>query len=223
MLTATLIHELKQPLTTIIAAVELSEKSYATGTENPSLHPDLIELIKTATEQADGILKKAHQPDLRSQEPIDWTNISETIKEQFMLLYGQRIQLDFVLQDISPLFQSDPVRIFQILTNLIRNSANALNGGPGTIRIVVSRGEDAMTINIEDTGPGFPPELLENKTEPRQMIVKSSQGLGLGLVISRRLIQSLGGDLTLSNPESGGALVRLTIPLHFIDTDDYVA
>jgi signal transduction histidine kinase len=180
MLTATLNHELKQPLTTIIAAVELSEKSYATGTENPSLHPDLIELIKTATEQADGILKKAHQPDLRSQEPIDWTNISETIKEQFMLLYGQRIQLDFVLQDISPLFQSDPVRIFQILTNLIRNSANALNGGPGTIRIVVSRGEDAMTINIEDTGPGFSTRTLgkQDGTSPNDRQVFSRPRAG---------------------------------------------
>lgn len=223
MLTATLIHELKQPLTTIITAIHLSKKLHATKTETHSVHPDLIELIKTATEQANGILKKAHQPDLRSKEPINWASISETIKAQFMLLYGQSIELDFVLQDINPLFQSDPVRIYQILTNLIRNSANALDQDAGTIRVTVSQNGDAVTIDIEDTGPGFPSELLQNKTKSHQMIIHSSDGLGLGLIISRRLVQGLGGDLSLSNPESGGALVRLSIPLHFIATEDYVA
>lgn len=221
LLTATLIHELKQPLTTITTALDLYKNAAVQNEENLSIEKELIALIRTSTVQASDILKHAHETQSITAEPVDLKTIFDDIGTQFSVLRSSKVQINFESSKSQPTLRSDPIRVQQILTNLIRNSINIMNDNAGEINIRSWHEANEVKVQVHDTGPGFPLPLLENELKPHQIITTSSHGLGLGLLISHRLATSIGGKLSLSNPDSGGAMATLSIPLDPPATEDY--
>ena len=106
----------------------------------------------------------------------------------------------------APQIIADP-RIEQALLNLLNNAANA---SQKSISLVVGWNAAGCFIEVRDQGPGFPPDVLQHggtATFPAH-----PQGSGIGLVLTRSAIEQLGGKLTLSNPNTGGALARIDLP-----------
>lgn len=101
---------------------------------------------------------------------------------------------------------ADP-RLEQAVLNLLNNAANACPH-PLEIRLVWSSQE--IEIEIRDQGPGFPDSLLDNFG--RIKLPEHAGGFGIGLVLTRAAIEQLGGRLSLSNREQGGALARISLP-----------
>jgi signal transduction histidine kinase len=82
------------------------------------------------------------------------------------------------------------------------------------VTVRVHGGDGVVTFDVCDQGPGIPPELLDRIFEPFERFDPSSGlGSGLGLPLSRRLAEILGGALTVDCPAAGGAVFRLTLPL----------
>jgi two-component system sensor histidine kinase RegB len=106
----------------------------------------------------------------------------------------------------APKIIADP-RLEQALLNLLNNAANA---SQKNIDLSIDWRTAGLVIEIHDGGPGFPPEVLEyggtSSFPPHQ------QGSGIGLILTRSAIEQLGGRLTLSNPNEGGALARIELP-----------
>jgi two-component system OmpR family sensor kinase len=103
----------------------------------------------------------------------------------------------------------DPERIRQALDDLLDNSLRQTPEG-GTISLVADRKGERLRLAVQDTGAGFPPEVLER--EP----LGASGGddaMGLGLAIVGAIARAHGGELRLENPEGGGALATLELPL----------
>ncbi len=107
----------------------------------------------------------------------------------------------------APMIVADP-RLEQAVLNLLNNAANA-SSLPLDIRL--SWCSFNLCIDIRDHGPGFPPEILA--IAGHTGIPAHDQGSGVGLVLTRSAIEQLGGQLTLSNPDDGGALARIELPL----------
>jgi signal transduction histidine kinase len=109
--------------------------------------------------------------------------------------------------------RSDPVRFEQILVNLL---SNAVRHGPDgqPVVIEITQGSDAVTFDVIDRGPGIPAGFAERIFEPFERFdPNSGVGTGLGLPVSRRLAQLLGGRLTVQSEPGRGATFTLTLPL----------
>lgn len=109
---------------------------------------------------------------------------------------------------------SDPRLLRQLLLNLLGNGVKYTKRGGVLLRSTT--GEGSLLLHVEDTGPGIPPHLLSRIFEPfYQADGERSEGVGLGLTICKRIVETLGGEIRAENLPSGGArfTVRLPAPL----------
>jgi signal transduction histidine kinase len=107
---------------------------------------------------------------------------------------------------------TDPVRLQQILTNLLSNAVRHSPSG-GTISVALRETKQGWDFVVQDEGPGIPVELRERIFEPFERFNPDSGiGTGLGLPVSRRLAEVLGGRLTVSSRPGGGAAFTLALP-----------
>jgi two-component system, NtrC family, sensor kinase len=99
----------------------------------------------------------------------------------------------------------------QILVNLLRNAADAVPADKGEIRVEVSETEHQAIIEVKDNGPGIPAEIAERIFEPF-FSTKGEGGMGLGLDISRKLVEELGGELEFISDAGAGTQFRVILP-----------
>jgi signal transduction histidine kinase len=120
------------------------------------------------------------------------------------------------IADALPAVMVDLLQIEQVLLNLIRNSVEAMSeaadaDGGGIISIRISRmNRDAVAFEVCDTGPGFPAEFAAGELPP--LTSTKSEGLGIGLSLSRSIVESHGGRLDVSGDRTG-AVVRFSLPV----------
>lgn len=110
--------------------------------------------------------------------------------------------------------RADPDQLFRVLSNLVRNAAQAIEatGRPATISVLAGERDGATEIRVRDTGPGLPEKARENLFKPFQGSARPG-GSGLGLAISGELVRGHGGSLVLEETGSRGSTFRITLPL----------
>ncbi len=106
----------------------------------------------------------------------------------------------------------DANRVRQVLINLIRNAADAVDPRDGVVIVNVSRVGDTAVVEVSDNGVGIPTDVAERIFEPF-FTTKGERGLGLGLDISRAIIHAHGGDLTHRPNPAGGTIFRFELPI----------
>lgn len=108
----------------------------------------------------------------------------------------------------------------QMLDNVLDN---ALEAAPaGLVRVIADADDDALTVRVQDEGPGFAPEMLERFGKPYQSS-KGRPGGGLGLFLATNVARMLGGRIEAHNRPGGGAEVTLTLPLNALMPAEWVA
>jgi len=217
-LSSSIAHELNQPLGAILTNAETAELIL----DSPS--PDLNEIKE--------ILADIRRDDLRASEvihrmrsllkrmPFETRDIdlNETMRETFELLSAQASARDIVLSlQASPEalhVKGDPVQLQQVILNLIVNSMDAMGATPDG-RTVIGRtemnGESLAVISISDSGPGIPPDKLNEVFDP--FFTTKKKGMGIGLSIARTIVQAHKGRIWAENQTGGGAVFRLSLPL----------
>ena len=108
----------------------------------------------------------------------------------------------------------------QLLHNLIRNSIEALDGWQDARLVVATRrvsGEDVVELAVQDNGPGFDAETLDEAFEP--YVTTKAKGTGLGLAIVKKLVEEHGGAVIVENLAEGGACVRVRLPCRPVSRD----
>jgi two-component system sensor histidine kinase KdpD len=148
----------------------------------------------------------------------EWYPIDELIHD--VLGHMQPILLDRVVQthipDDLPPVQLDYLEIEQVLTNLIENAVRYTPSG-SSIDVNVHIAGDQMVISLADRGPGIPPTDLERVFDKFYRVLgrtaERPTGSGLGLAVSKGLVEAHGGRIWAENREGGGAVFRFTLPL----------
>ena len=215
----TLAHELNQPLTSI--------SSYAQGCVNrlrpgEPVSPDIVEAMKQIVgqaERADAIIRRIREFVRRdSVEPVP-TNINTLLQETAILLHSDLrdgdTHVDWQLDEDLPKVMINPVQLQQVFVNLIQNAIDAMGQvDPSNRRLKVSTrdlGVGEIEVTLVDNGHGFTADALEHAFDP--FFTTKGSGMGMGLAISRSIVEAHHGDLTIASAPDGGAVFRMTLPI----------
>ncbi len=134
--------------------------------------------------------------------------VRETVEELGPLLADRQVALEL---DEEPAPSVDPVRIRQVLTNLLSNAVRYTPPG-SPLEVTVREAGEAVELSVRDHGPGIPTEEAERAFQRHARLGVDGPGSGLGLFVSRELARAHGGDLVAAQPEGGGALFVLRLP-----------
>lgn len=219
-MTASIAHEIKQPLSAILTNAETSLRWLARSEPNLPKVTQLAERIAASAQRATDIIARI-QDMARNRRPQQaQLDLNELILQAitFVRHDGEersiRIQLDLA-PGLPPVF-GDRVQLQQVVVNLLVNSAQALDAvAPHAreIRIVTQcDGPDAVAFSIADTGPGIPEGDLERVFGG--FFSTKEGGMGIGLTICQTIIGAHGGTITAASPPGGGAEFRVVIPLN---------
>jgi len=217
-LAADLAHELNQPLSATANFLAAARTLVERGQHGVQV-ADLLRMGEEQTQRAGQIIRRLrdfltrHDSDLRL-ESLDLV-VSEAVG---MVLVGAN-RHDFGLScrldaTVDRIF-ADRIQVQQVLVNLLRNAVHVLRDQPASTReiVIASRAvEDEMIeVSVSDSGPGLPPALSE-ELYSQFTTAKEGTAMGVGLSISRRVIEAHGGTLVAENRPGGGAIFRFTLP-----------
>jgi signal transduction histidine kinase len=206
-LAAGVAHELRNPLAGIQMA--LSAVGRETKDRDHAARLDLaVAELKRMTRMLNGLLDAARpRPELSKRVCLaklvsDFVSLARyQIPERMNLTMNVPEELSCPLPEGG---------IQQALWNLVLNSVHAIGNGAGHIEIAAACGDGHLRLCVDDDGPGFPRELLEEGV--RSFAPLRPGGTGLGLAMVRRFVRDLGGELHLENRRPHGASVVLSIP-----------
>jgi two-component system NtrC family sensor kinase len=206
---ASMVHELRQPLSGIKAFAQLIERAHAgSPTEEKAAsivrHAEAMEAICARLRAyARGEPQQRQAGDVNTAVAAALELLRFDLRKA-----GLTVETDLA-GDLPPVgLGATPLQ--QILVNLLRNAREALGARPGHVRITTAAADDEVRATVADDGPGVPAELRPRLFQPFATSGKED-GLGLGLYLSRRLAQEAGGGLTLL-PTDHGAAFRLSLP-----------
>jgi two-component system sensor kinase FixL len=218
-LAADLAHELNQPLSAtsnfLAAAKMLLERG-----ESAERIAELLKMGSEQTQRAGDIIRRMRAFMARGEVEMRAESIERTVRDAAdLLLVGPnrlRLRLSYDLASDVRLMLADRVQVQQVLVNLVRNATEAMKDCDESARQVTISSrkiEDQMVeIAVADNGPGIPAHVLENLFTRFTTTKSSGGGMGIGLSISKRIIEAHGGTLSAENLPEGGACFRFTLP-----------
>ncbi|MCD6521836.1 sensor histidine kinase [Candidatus Calescamantes bacterium] len=215
-------HEFKTPLTIITNYAQL----LATGKLGEVNEEQKNRLIKISLHSRYLIRLVENLLNLSRLESGEWEtqfqefslrNFLEEVKQEFSpLAKNKNIQLSLELPARLPRLLSDPYALRLALDNLIENAIK-FTPPKGEVIIKAGRTDSKVRIEVEDTGPGIPPEEREKIFEPFYRVdrkeVRKSWGTGLGLSITRELLKILDGEIEVREGKKGGSVFVITLPI----------
>nr|WP_261389610.1 ATP-binding protein [Halomonas denitrificans] len=208
-------HELNQPLAAIRAYAE-NARGFLARERLDTVDTNLGEIIELTGRMAD-ISAQLRQFSRKSGEPPSPVSTRACIDYALRLfktrLDEQHVDVVFDLPDEAPWVLADLVRLEQVLVNLIGNALQAMaHVAEPKLVLGVAATEDSITIRVDDNGPGIPEPQRRQVFEPFYTTKAPGAGLGLGLSISARIIDDLGGRLAASVSPLGGARFTIDLP-----------
>lgn len=217
-LSGALAHELSQPLTAILTNAEAAQRLLDQRPVDMQEVRDILHDIAEENTRAGEVIRRLRALFKKGEAQLQPLDLNQVVGEALELAHGdliaRNVPLTTQLARVLPPVHGDRVQLQQVLLNLIHNACEAMSGvETAERRLAVSSeaGADGMVqIRISDTGPGFAAETPERLFEP--FFTTKSQGLGLGLAITRSIIASHGGRLWASNNAERGATFCFTLP-----------
>ena len=215
---STLAHELNQPLTAVASYLKGCGRLLDAGqSENMPTVRDAIERAGEQALRAGQIIRRLRDFVARGESERQVENLADLIEGASALaLIGVKETGVQAILEFDPRVDSvlaDKVQIQQVLFNLIRNAVEAMQ--EVTIRrlVVATRKLDDETVEVSvvDTGPGIPPDVAAQMFQP--FVSTKREGMGVGLSISRTIVEAHGGRLWTEPNPGGGAAFRLTLPI----------
>jgi len=218
-MSAAISHELNQPLAamkTYLAGAKLLLKRNRTEEALSSFQrvDGLIERMTAITKQLKSYARKGGE----EFRPVDLgAAISSTLSMMEPQLRQRQVKISVVEPEEPVEILGDPLRVEQVLVNLLRNALDATKGTEEpSIEIILAAGEMAV-LSVRDNGPGI--DELDQLFEPFFTTKQPGDGVGLGLAISSGIVGDLGGRLTARNGEEQGAVFEIQFPILMEETE----
>jgi signal transduction histidine kinase len=208
---ANMAHQIGTPLNLISTHVQLLLQ--ATPPETGLI--DRLKAIQDQVAKVTAVVRAALDASRPPASPHERADLGTLVRRVCQMagpmLEDAGVQIDVTVPDEPVELLTDPVQLELALLNLITNSVDAMSAG-GTLRVGLARRDDRVRLEIEDTGPGIPPELLPHIFDPWVTTKTQGKGSGLGLTIARQVVTSHGGTIRVDNRPGKGAVFTIDLP-----------
>ena len=211
-----LAHELKNPLTPILGAMDVVRK--ARKLDRPDFDAILeeqatavVEEVMRLKELSDAFARFARLPD-KKVEPLKMAEIVDHAAALYA--HHEGLAVERVYEEGLPTVDADRTQLGIVVTNLVKNAVEAMDGR-GTLRIFLRRVGDPgshVELAIDDSGPGIAPEVRERLFTP-YVTTKGSRGTGLGLALAHRIVHDHDGTIEAGDAPGGGARFSVRLPI----------
>jgi Na+/proline symporter/nitrogen-specific signal transduction histidine kinase len=215
-------HELRTPLTSIRAFAELLR-------DDPKMHladrERFLSIIVSETERLARLINQTLDLAKIESGNADWhgtrLDLKEVIEQSLMatsqLFNEKRARIELDLPDGLPLILADRDRLIQVMLNLLSNAVKFLPPDTGRVKVGLCARADALEVSVADNGPGIRTEdhqiIFEKFRQVGDAMTDKPAGTGLGLPISRRIVEHFGGRLWVESVPGEGATFRFSLPL----------
>jgi C4-dicarboxylate-specific signal transduction histidine kinase len=214
-LSASIAHEVNQPLTGIVARASAARRWLVA--EKPDLDKvrAALDQIETAGHRAAEIIasvKSMFKRDTQDRADIDINKLIWTVMALvYVDLRKHQIELKTELSDQLPLIPGNQVQLQQVILNLVMNAIDAMRAVPTRVLSLKTalNGRDGVNVSIADTGVGIDPSKVDQIFKP--LFTTKEHGMGMGLSICRSIIESHNGRILVSAGERG-AIFQLVLP-----------
>lgn len=218
-LIAEIVHEMRTPLTSIIAYADLMRRPEVTVSQCAQFAEIIQGEAKRINEITKNFLDLARLESGRASLTREAVNMSTVIQMAINVLKPQadarQIELQLDVPSTPPGIVGDPQRLHQAMLNLLSNAIKYCR--PGDQVAVRAKAEgDCLTVSVADTGPGIPTSALEHIFERFYRVPGAegwATGTGLGLSITRQIVEMHGGEIHLASEEGKGATFTFTLPV----------
>jgi signal transduction histidine kinase len=223
-LTASIAHEINQPLGSILTNAETAQAILKAQSPGIAELPDIIELNEIVNDilhddrRATEVIRRMRS--LLKKTPFEEKrfDLKEVVQETVLFFSALAVGRKFELINVNtpdPLpILGDRIQLQQVILNLVMNAIEAISDTPSERRVIsirtVRAGEFAE-LSVSDRGPGIPEEKLKQIFEP--FYTSKAEGMGMGLSIARTLVEAHHGRISANNQDHGGASFRVRLPL----------
>ena len=217
-LAASIAHEVNQPLAAILSNAE------AAAIMLKSTNPELAELREVVgdilhhDQRAAEVIKRMHS--LIKKVPFELKSFDlndlarETVEFLSALARGRNVELHSTIAPSKLPILGDPIQLQQVILNLVVNGIDAMGETPSENRVLeirTSRVERFAELSVSDRGPGIPADKLKDVFEP--FFTTKAEGMGMGLSISRTIVEAHDGLINAKNRDNGGTSLLIRLPL----------
>ena len=215
-LTAALAHELNQPLAAILSNAQAAARLLDRDPPEIRETGEVLRDIVADDRRAGAIIKRLRamiRRETPSRAPID---LGQVVQEVIEIMRGELATRDAIVvcdfvADL-PAVVADRIQIQQVVVNLVTNALQAMEGKT-EVRLSVGvhrRNDEWQGVSVADIGPGIEVSMLDTMFEPFN--TSRAGGLGMGLSISRSIIEAHGGEITAKNRVEDGAMISFALP-----------
>jgi signal transduction histidine kinase len=217
-LTASIAHEVNQPLGAILANVDAADMLLESGDSRLDEVREILADIRKDDLRASEVIQRLRRLLAKHEMAREFLDVNETVTEVLRLLAAEarRREIDLVtgFDAALPKILGDRVHLQQVLLNLIVNAMDAMADTPVHLRRVLvrtsARPDGAVEVAVSDQGHGIGPERLPKLFD--SFFTTKERGMGLGLSIARSIVEAHGGRIWAEANSAGGATFRFTLP-----------
>jgi C4-dicarboxylate-specific signal transduction histidine kinase len=218
-MTASLAHELNQPLSAMVTNANAGMRLIDRGKEDPKTLHDILSDVVSDGRRAHDIIQNVRNTIKKGDSNRRRINVNELVTNVAHAISADAIayscEVETYLAADLPLIEGDPVQIQQVLVNLVSNALDAMQHTPPDRRKVeistAGNGDNEVRLSVRDHGTGIHTEVHERLFD--RFFTTKEQGLGMGLAIVRSIVESHGGDIQAENVADGGARFYFTLPV----------
>jgi C4-dicarboxylate-specific signal transduction histidine kinase len=217
-LTASIAHEINQPLGSILTNAETAKIILKSQSPDIAELNEIVDDILKDDRRANEVIRRMRS--LLTKTPFELKNLDlndvvrDTLEFLFPLAVGRKTELLSVITPAALPILGDRIQLQQVILNLVVNGIDAMRDTPSENRIVrirTSRVENFAQLSVSDRGSGIPEDKLKAVFEP--FFTSKAEGMGMGLSIARTIIEAHDGLISAKNRDHGGATFRIKLPL----------
>jgi signal transduction histidine kinase len=217
-LTASIAHEINQPLGSILTNAETADAILKNTTPDVAELKDIVKDILRDDRRAAEVIRRMRSLLKKAPFELKTLDLNDLVRDsvEFLstLAIGRRVELISVTKSDALPILGDRIQLQQVILNLVVNGIDAMEDTPTEnriIRIRTSRVKEFGELSVSDRGPGVPEVKLKEVFEP--FYTSKAEGMGMGLSIARTIIEAHHGLIWAKNRDHGGASFRIRLPL----------
>jgi signal transduction histidine kinase len=217
-LTASIAHEINQPLGSILMNAETADAILKSPTPDIAELKDIVKDILQDDQRASEVIRRMRS--LLKKAPFELKNfdlndvVRETLGFFSSLAIGRKFELVSLITPEALPILGDRIQLQQVILNLVINGIDAMKNTPNenrNISIRTSRVENFAQLSVSDRGSGIPEDKLKEVFEP--FFTSKAEGMGMGLSIARTIVEAHNGLISAKNRDHGGATFRIKLPI----------